>query len=281
MSEIIIRLIHGDCLEVMNRLSEGSVDLCYADPPFFTQGIRKIRKQGFKDKWKSLEEYIDWMRVRVERIYALLSSTSSFYLHCDWHASHYLKVMLDDVFGYDRFRREIVWNTVPLNASGFKTIANNWIHATSHLLYYVKTENFTFNKSKFELPEFVLKYFHTEGEDEFGKFRISKWRQKIYIEDASKAGYITNVWNDILGFDYSYMNLYRKESVGYPTQKPVKLLKRIVEASSNEGEVVLDPFCGSGTTGVACKKLGRHFVGIDDSLEAVRLSKRRLGKVGV
>ena len=247
-------IYNEDCLEVVKRLPDESIDLIYIDPPFNSGNDYKI----YNDKWDKIENYIEWMRPRVEELYRVLKPTGSFYLHCDWHASHYLKVMMDDIFGKNNFRNEIVWRIGWI--SGFKTQKRGWIRNHDTIFYYVKSKEFVFNKEYIPYPE---DYIRRDGKKPTGK--------GIAIEDTWNC-HSTDRLNSIMIMSFS------KEKLGYPTQKPEALLERIIKASSNKGDVVLDAFCGCGTTLVVAQKLGRNWIGIDISPTAVELTNKRLAR---
>lgn len=202
--------------------------------------------------------YLSYMAERLAEIKRVLRSHGSIYLHCDPHASHYLKVVMDDIFGADRFRNEIIWRIGWV--SGFKTQKKGWIRNHDTLLYYTMSDAAykRFNKEYLPYPE---DYVRRDGKPPTGK--------GFPIEDT---------WNcstgDVL---HSIMiQSFSTEKVGYATQKPLDLLRRIIKASTNEGDVVLDPFCGCGTTVFAARELKRRFVGIDISPFAIDVVRGRL-----
>jgi len=158
------------------------------------------------------------------------------------------------------YRREIIWNTSPLNIAGFKTKTDNWIYATGMILFYTKSQKYFFNTLHYEIPKFIKGYFKYDGEDEFGKYRMSRYGQKIYSSEE-KGDAISNIWNDILSFNY--VATAADESWKFFTQKPERLLRRIIEASSKKGDVVADFFLGSGTTTAVAHKLGRKWIGVE------------------
>lgn len=196
------------------------------------------------------------MAPRLIELRRALKRTGSLYLHCDPTASHYLKILLDAVFGPERFQREIVWRIGWV--SGYKTQAKNWIRNHDILLYYTKTDEFTFNKEYIPYPS---DYRRRDGKRPTGK--------GIPIEDTWNC-HPADTLNSIMIMSFS------REKLSYPTQKPLALLRRIIQASSNEGDVVLDPFCGCGTTVAAAQELRRHWLGIDITHLAVNLMKHRL-----
>ena len=232
-----------------NGYSE-TVDLCYIDPPFFTQ-----RDYGaYNDKWQSMEVYIDWLYKRVELIYKLLKPTGSMYLHCDWHADAYIRVgILDKVFGMNNFRNEIVWKYS--SGGGSKKF---YTRNHDNIYYYTKSNKYTFNFNDIMIPrtEEVLR-------------RIASG-----TKNATRATTNEKLCEDV--FDIQILNPMSKERIGYPTQKPEALLERIIKASSNEGDVVLDCFVGGGTTIAVANKLNRKWIGIDQSVQAIELTKKRL-----
>ena len=242
----------GDCLEVMGGMPSDSIDLIATDPPFNTG-----KDWGqFNDKWDGgLDGYLDFMKPRLQEMHRLLKDTGSLYLHCDTNASHYLKVMLDGIFGMDNFRNEIVWRIGWV--SGFKTKAYRWIRNHDVILYYSMSNTCVFNKEYLPYADGYTR----RGEQTTGK--------GLAIEDT---------WNcsEHDKMESILIQSWYKERNGYPTQKPLKLYSRIIKASSNQGDVVLDPFCGSGTTLEAAKLLGRRWIGIDMNPEAIEITSKRL-----
>lgn len=240
----------GDCKDTLNDFPDECVDLIYLDPPFFSNAnYEVIWKDGyevraFEDRWKGgIEHYISWMEERIRECHRVLKPTGSIYLHCDWHASHYLKVMMDRVFGYRNFQNEIVWH-YGLGGSSPK----RWQRKHDNILFYTKSEEWTFNP------------IMTPATSERMKGKMKK-------ED--------DVW------DIPSLNNMARERLGYPTQKPEALLERIIKASSNPLDVVLDPFCGCGTAVAVAHKLDRQWIGIDVSPAACKLMVDRLRKIGV
>ena len=248
----------GDCLEVLADLPAGSVDLMYADPPYGTG-----KDWGaFDDRWQNgLDGYLKWMRPRLEAVRRALAETGSLYLHCDPTASHYLKVMCDQVFGRDRFRNEVVWSYRRWSAksAGFQR--------THDILLFYAGEGATWNSPTEPKADGTPKFrrWNEPDPDKPGRFRTRCDRQQEVLETAMR-----DVW------EIGRLQSDARERVGYPTQKPVALLDRVVLASSNQGDLVCDPFCGSGTTLVAAKRLGRRWWGCDLNPQAVTLTERRL-----
>ncbi len=274
-------LIRGDCLEVMHRMQGESVDLIYSDPPFFTE-----RDFGeFTDKWSDgIDEYLGWIRPRLQEMHRLLKPTGSIYLHCDWHASHYIKVEMDKIFGYKNFCNELVWRYQSVSMT-----AATRIYPRKHdtILFYAKNVGMnTFNAPREDnlsdqMSKRWGKYTDPDGEtirygsikhepsaERRAKKRIIKSLGRLPQDDdvalSIRPSLVRSVWNDI---NEVRNNARYKESIGYPTQKPLALLERIIKASSNEGDLVLDPFVGSGTTVVAAVNAGRRCIGIDLSID--------------
>lgn len=262
------------CDDNLNRLAllpRESVDLIYLDPPFFSNRHYEViwgdeaEVRSFEDRWEGgVYRYVEWMKERVYEMKRVLKPTGSFYLHCDQHASHYLKVMLDEVFGSERFLNEIIWHY------GLGAFRSNTRFPSKHdtLLLYANSSNHKFNKVRGAVTSAMLaKYSH---EDARGKYMVS-YGTKYYLKGGKP---FDDVW------DIPTISPTAAERLGYPTQKPEALLERVIVASSDPGDVVLDPFAGCGTTVVVAHRLKREWIGIDISPTACNLSRRRLQKVG-
>jgi DNA modification methylase len=252
-------------LEFMRKLDSEIIDFIYIDPPFYSG----VDYREFSDLWKSLEDYLDFMKLRIKEMYRILKETGSFYLHCDTNAKFDLKPICDKIFGRKNFRREIIWNVG--SVSGFKSQVNGWVRQHDTIIYYAKSSNFTFHKQY--LPyreEYIQKMFRYKDED--GRLYRKRRGGRQYL-DEKPGTLVGDVWNDI----YSFQTTTRsKEYLGYPTQKPEKLLERLILASSNEGDIVADFFCGSGTTIAMAKMLNRKWIGVDNNPKAIELCKERL-----
>lgn len=215
------------------------------------------------------------MTQRIIQLHRILKNTGSFYLHCDHTANHYLKLVLDEIFGKNNFRNEIAWHYSGWNAK----LKNSFNKRYDTILFYSKSANFTFNsyaeswqteeeyiqvrKQKLLIDKDGRKYVMSDGGN--GK------RIKRFLDEAMKYGKpICDIWM------IDKINNSSKEATGYPTQKPLALLRRIIQASSNEGDIVLDPFCGCATTCVAAQQLGRKWIGIDIEKQAADLLVERL-----
>jgi DNA modification methylase len=260
----------GDNLEMLKEVPDESVDLIYIDPPFNSNRSYEVfwedtqEKRAFEDRHGDVQAYINYMRPRVVELYRVLKSTGSFYYHCDWHASHYIKVMLDEIFNANNFVNELVWyypNKIPDKRKKLFT------QSSDRILFYAKNRGeHTFNvqEEKREHPITVSKIQKVAG-------------KKIYVRGAD--GKVVQITRDMRVVDDIWkipMLMGQAERLGYPTQKPLALLERIIATSSNEGDVILDAFCGCGTALVAAQKLGRKWVGIDISPTACRVMAQRL-----
>ena len=279
-------LICGDNLRALDDLiKEGlKVDLIYLDPPIFSNKHYEViwgdeaEVRSFKDRWEGgINVYIEWMKERILKMYDVLKDTGSFYLHCDWHASHYLKVMLDEIFGYHNFRNEIVWHYSGWNRHGKVHFNRRY----DQIFFYGKT-----SKSKFysyALPwKSKEEYVHirkqkilvdTDGREYVLSDAGGGKRVKRYLIEAMKDGRpVDDIW------EIDKINNSSKERTGYPTQKPEALLERIIESSSKKDDLILDPFCGCGTTVSVAQRLRRKWIGIDISPTAIKLVENRLTK---
>ncbi|MHA1281523.1 MAG: DNA-methyltransferase [Promethearchaeota archaeon] len=255
----------ADNLDFLISLESEIIDLIYIDPPFYSL----IDYKEFSDQWSSIEEYLEFMRKRISEMHRVLKNTGSFYCHCDPNAVFELKLLIDDIFGRENFRREIIWNVG--SVSGFKSKVKGWVRQHDNILYYTKSDDYTFNKQYIPYREdYIRKMFRYK--DENGRLYRKRRGGKQYL-DEHPGTLVGDVWNDI----YSFQTCTRaREYLGYPTQKPEKLLERIILASSNEGDLVADFFCGSGTTLVVAKKLNRNWIGVDNNPKAIELCKKRL-----
>lgn len=267
-------VLQGNCQEILGTLAPESVDLVYLDPPFFTQKTHSLSTRdlttefSFADKWVNRTEYLTFMEAVLSQCQRVLKNTGSIFLHCDKAAAHHLRILLDQVFGEDNFQSEIIW-AYKRWSNAKKGLLNS--HQT--IYFYSKTEQFKFNT-------IYTDYSPTTNVDQILQARVRNNNGKVaYLRDEEgqvvlgeeKRGVpLADVWH------IPFLNPKAKERTGYPTQKPILLLERIIEIATEKGDCVLDPFCGSGTTLVSAKLTGREFIGIDISQEAVELSNRRL-----
>ncbi|MEK6674859.1 MAG: DNA methyltransferase, partial [Planctomycetota bacterium] len=318
----------GDCLDQLKKLPDACIDLIYIDPPFNSNRNYEIfwgetkEKRAFEDRHASTQAYIDYMRPRCVELARLLKKTGSFYYHCDWHASHYVKYMLDQILGENNFINEIIWKRQSAHSDakqGSKHLGR--VHDT--ILFYCGGGDYTFHHQyKPYDPEYLRKFYKYVEKGTGRRYRLGDltapggaaeskgnpcyeflgveryWRyskqnmQKLFSQgriiqkksgavpaykrflDEGKGTPIGTLWDDIVSVQGS-----ATESLGYPTQKPVALLDRIVKLSSKKNDIVLDAFCGCGTAVVAAQNLDRQWIGIDMSPTACRVMAKRLRDV--
>lgn len=264
---------NDDCLNILKDISDGTIDLIYLDPPFYTQKKQKLtsstgKKYEFADIWKSRKDYLDYMRIRLIEMRRVLKTTGNIYLHCDTSACHYLRIILDDIFGECNFRSEIIWSYKRWSNSKKGLLSN---HQT--ILYYSKSSNYKFNilYDDYAPTTNIDQILQERERNSDGKTIYKRDKNGGIIATKEKKGVPTSdVW------EIPFLNPKAKERTGYPTQKPIELLERIIEIGSDKGDTILDPFCGSGTTLVSAKLLDRKYIGIDISSDAIRLVEERL-----
>ena len=272
--EIINSISTGDCLHIMKSIDDESIDLIYLDPPFFTERKHVLKNRdrnkefSFDDIWGSDRAYAKFLEDRIERMRSILKKDGSIFVHCDKSGQHIIRAILDRVFGASRFQSEIIWTYRRWSNS-----KRGLLPAHQTIYFYSKSKEFTFNTQ-------YTSYSETTNIDQILQRRTRDEHNKSVYEfdsngefkhgDKKKGVPLSDVW------DIPFLNPKAKERVGYPTQKPLLLLDRIIQIASNEGDVVLDPFCGSGTTCVSAKLLNRNFIGIDESPDAVTLAKERI-----
>ena len=251
----------GDNLEVLRAFPDNSVDLIYADPPFFSG--RKYETiwgdnaelRQFEDRFKgNIDWYIEWMSLRLQQCHRVLKDTGSLYLHCDWHANAHLRIAMDKIFGDSNFQNEIIWHY----NSGARC-KHDFGRRHDTILRYTKAQRYTFNSGTIREP--------------YSKnINIPKCKEQYY---SPLGKVMDDVWNIPIIAQND-----KTERIGYPTQKPEALLKRIIEVSSNKDDIVLDPFCGCGTAIAVAQQLQRKWIGIDVSPTACRVMQRRLAERG-
>ncbi|MCL2623704.1 MAG: site-specific DNA-methyltransferase [Planctomycetaceae bacterium] len=270
--------------------------------------------RSFQDRWAGgIEHYIAWLKERVIEMHRLLKSTGSIFLHCDWHANAYIRVdILDKIFGQNNFRNEIIWKRTNAKGLAFTRLPRN----NDSIFYYTKSDSFVFNSLYIPHSDKYLSDFYKYTEPETGRLyrlgdltnpnkdrpnltyeflgvtRVWRWTrermQKAYDKGLivqSKPGAVPRLkgyldeqegtpvddnWLDIINVQST------KEKIGYPTQKPEALLNRIINIASNDGDIVLDPFVGGGTTAAVADRLKRRWIGIDQSVAAIKVSDLRL-----
>jgi site-specific DNA-methyltransferase (adenine-specific) len=269
------RLLLGDCLEVLPGLADGAFGLIYIDPPFNTgrdQAMARMsarrsvegRRTGFQGRRyettvgprrkfaDTFEDYTAWLRPRLEHAPRLLAEHGTLYFHVDYREVHYCKVLLDDIFGRDNFLNEVIW---AYDYGGRPR--RRWPAKHDNILVYVKDRRrYVFNYAELDRIPYMAPGLVTNEKAARGKTPTDTWWQTIVPTNGS-------------------------ERTGYPTQKPLAILSRIVRASSHPGDSVLDFFAGSGTTGVAAAQAGRSFVLVDSSAEAIKVTRARLDRLGI
>ncbi len=281
-----VLLVRGDAIDLDKHVAHAGADLAYLDPPF-TVGITfraraeggKTREAGdvaYHDRWDSLAAYIAWLEARLDRVRGLLSPRGTLWLHLDQRAVHEAKVACDRVFGRAAFLGEVIW--VPGNGSKRRR-GPGMSHQT--LLLYTRDpqgKELVWNgrdpalRAPYAATSLSMHFTNTDADGRLFRERTLGGKTYRYYADEGRA--LGSVWTDCPAMVAN--TPLRKESTGYPTQKPLKLLERIVRASSEPGSLVIDPFCGSGTTLHAAALLGRRAVGSDISELALATTRQRL-----
>ena len=255
----------ADALNLLRSLPASHVDMIYTDPPFGTGnrqetqrkvGSQVFEKMGYSDKYA---DYLDFLVPHLIEMNRCLKDTGTMYLHLDYRWVHYAKVECDKIFGHDNFLNEVIWS---YNFGGRGK--DRWPAKHDTILVYAKKRgNHTFNWDEIDRIPYAAPELQYAGRSE---------------EEAKKRIEMGQVPTDV--WSMSIVGTASKDRTGYPNQKPVKLIERAVRASSNAGNVVLDPFCGSGTTGVAAHNLGRNFLLVDSNPQAINVTQQRLNKIG-
>ncbi len=268
------KILHGNCIDRLQKIDASNIDLVYFDPPFFTQKKHSLTNREntktyeFDDKYESLEEYLCLIEKTLIQSKRVLKNTGSVFLHCDKTASHHIRIILDKVFGKENFQSEIVWSY-----KRWSNAKKGLLNSHQIIFFYSKTENFKFNTiyTDYSATTNLDQILQDRERNENGKSVYKRDENGIAILGKEKKGVpLSDVW------EIPYLNPKAKERTGYPTQKPVLLLNQIINIATDEGDLVLDPFCGSGTTCVSAKSLKRLFIGIDISKDAVELANSRL-----
>jgi len=266
----------GDCLDILEKLPNESVDLVYIDPPFFTQTVHKLqtrdgKKQfSFTDVWDNNSSYANFIAERLEKVRDVMKPSASVFFHCDKSASHIIRFLLDSTFGTENFRSEIIW------------VYRRWSNAKRGLLnshqtifFYSKGEEFKFNQiwQDYSPSTNIDQIMQKRSRDDRNKSVYARDGKGEIISAGAKKGVpLSDVW------EVPFLNPKAKERVGYPTQKPIILIEKIIKLVTDAGDTVLDPFCGSGTTLVSANILGRNGIGIDIAADATELTKNRLSR---
>lgn len=281
------KIYWGDNIQVMSHLLKdyrGKINLIYIDPPFDSKAEykKKIKLNGttaesdisffeekqYGDIWTN-DEYLQFMYERLLLIHELLADDGSLYIHLDYHRDSAIRLILDEIFGPNNFQNEIIWALS--GVSGYKSLVNGWVRGHDTILFYTKNNEAFFNKQYLPYSEEQLKRFSSIDKDGRRYKSITKER-KLYLDEA-KGVPISDVWSDIASFQ-TIVN--SPEITNYPTQKPEKLVERIMLSSSKKGDLVFDCFMGSGTTQAVALKLGRRFIGADINLGAIQTTTKRL-----
>ncbi|MFX0056971.1 MAG: site-specific DNA-methyltransferase [Candidatus Heimdallarchaeota archaeon] len=281
-------------IELLLKRFENKINLIYFDPPFATGGEfnlkiligqkeqpnssqRWINKIAYNDSWKGgIDDYLNFMYERLLLMRKLLSDSGSIYVHLDWHMVHYLKIVMDEIFGPENFRNEIIW----AYPSASVQTRNFFVRSFDAILFYTKSDDYVFNDDPNIYMEYSDRVKRALKKDEKGIYyhrggshNGKKLSQKVYIE--KNGVFPRDVWNDI-----PYVRANTIEYQGFSTQKPERLLKRIILASTRKDDIVADFFCGSGTTLVTAEKLGRRWIGCDVSKFAINMTYKRIIDLG-
>ncbi len=283
------RVVHCcDNLGLLRAMPAGCIDLVYIDPPFNSNRDYPIdaashsgRQQAFRDRHASTAQYVAFMRPRCRELVRILKNTGTFFYHCDWHASHYVKVMLDGLFGQDAFINEIVW---AYETGGRAT--HHFSRKHDVVFFYspgARSGQYTFNAEAVAVPRNTCRacghvrekrnHLKRHVDDQGRVYRSIRSNGKTYRYYDDEPVAPSDVWT------ISHLQQKDPQRVGYPTQKPLALLDRIIRVASHPGDLVLDAFCGSGTTLVAAENLGRRWIGIDCLPAACQLAAQRLRDV--
>jgi site-specific DNA-methyltransferase (adenine-specific) len=270
----INKIIHGHCVEKLTEIESNKVDLIYFDPPFFTQRKHTLSNKDnsktyeFDDKFDSIQDYLLLIENVLIQSKRVLKNTGTVFLHCDKTASHNIRIVLDKVFGKDNFQSEIIWSY-----KRWSNAKKGLLNSHQVIFFYAKTADFKFNTlyTDYSATTNLDQILQDRERDENGKSVYKRDENGHAVLGKEKKGVpLSDVW------EIPYLNPKAKERTGYPTQKPVLLLNQIINIATDEGDLVLDPFCGSGTTCVSAKLLKRNYIGIDMSMDAIELANSRL-----
>ena len=269
----INNIYNMDCLQGMKKLKDESIDLIYLDPPFFTQRKQKLTSRlgieyFFEDSWQDINEYLEFLKIRFFEMKRILKKDGNIFVHCDKIANHKIRILLEEVFGKDNFRAEIIWS--------YKRWSNSkkgLLEGHQNIYHFSKSSEFKFNilYQEYSPSTNIDQILQIRERDKKGKSVYKKNQDGDIVYGANKKGVpLNDVWQ------IPFLNPKAKERVGYPTQKPIELLEKILKIASKEGDIVLDPFLGSGTTAVTAKLLKRNFIGFDININAIELTQLRL-----
>lgn len=278
----------GDCLDIMKQIDRGCIDLIYIDPPF---GIKQDEKFGMIPWHKNNQEsnrvdeifpfakdvmlkgelnYLRWLYPRLYLMKELLSEKGSIYVHIDWHVGHYVKLILDDIFGKENFKNEITWY---YPNSGLKARSKKFHQVTDTIFYYAKSNEYIFNH--------IFKK-RKDGQSKQAKRKFNSITKKADMVRDEFGNIVYQVTDEILEnslWEVATLSNNPAENIGYNTQKPEALLEKIINASSNEYSIIADFFGGSGTTAAVAEKLGRKWIMSDISEDAVNKCNERISKI--
>lgn len=281
----------GDNLPLLKVLATNQMDFIYIDPPFCSQSIYNSKAWGgktigFNDKWGGgIHSYMHWLSPRLKEFYRILKDTGVFCLHLDQKSVHYAKVELDKIFGYNNFVNEIIW------------CYNKWSNTAKYfqknhdtILIYSKSKNYTFNKQYGPLTasmkqirdrgynggsnngKKILRVYDKNNQKAIKKINEKNYDNIYYIDEPAPGRSLPDYWN------IPFMGGSKKEKLGYPTQKPLALLDRLIKTFTNQNDMVMDAFCGCGTTISSAQKLGRRWLGCDISKDAIEVICSRMKK---
>lgn len=300
-------IIRGECLSACAYLKEQGVkvDLVYIDPPFASgadyakkvyvrrnpkvaeaisqaeteldiEELKAFEETMYGDVWDK-EKYLNWMYENLVAIKSIMSDTASIYVHLDYHIGHYVKILMDEIFGENNFRNELVWCN--MSVSGFKGQANKFIRGHDTIFYYSACDEFIFNKQfLMSYSEATIKRYDKVDEEgrQYKVYRENGQERRQYLDEKEGLP-IADTWTDLPSLQTSNMT---GESVNYATQKPEALLERIIKASSNEGMLIADFFGGSGVTAAVANRLGRRFIHNDIGINSIQTARDRLVSAG-
>jgi len=310
-------LFNEDCIETAKRLPNTSIDLIYADPPFFTGRLHSMNGCSFDDIWTNPEEYIEWIKPRLKEFQRILEPTGSIYIHCDWHISHYLKVLADTIFGRNNFLNEIIWKRQSSHNDS-KQGSKHFGRIHDSILVYAGSQEYVWNQQYMPYDKIYVertyKYAESTTERRYalgdltGPGGASKgnplyeflgvkryWRfSKIKMVELLSSGkiahkkgkvpllkrYLDEMQGKPVQDIWTDISLNCKKGKRFPTQKPEAFLERIISSSSNPEQIIYEPFSGSATSAAVCHKLFRRWIGSEISENACSFALDRLNKIG-
>jgi len=265
------------CAEAENyipkHIIDNSVQLIYLDPPFFKQDILKMYSKdknsifSFSDKWESIETYLEFIKDILNKCKNKLTETGLIFLHCDTSANHHLRLLMDKIFGNECFVNEIIWAYKRWSNSAMRLLESH-----QNIFIYSKTKKYKFNHvmTDYSPTTNIDQILQARERDENGVVKYKKDKNNKILPIKEKKGVpLRDVW------EIPFLNPKAKERTGYPTQKPIELMNRIINISCEEGDFILDPFCGSGSMGIAAYINNCKYIGIDKNQDAIELCNKR------